>query len=91
MWGTFGKLEQQNQLVVKNVLERNISEYSSNAEKKAKMYYESCMDTDEIMEKLGAKPMLSLLKEIGGWNVTNPSFNVTKWTLQKVLQKLHNR
>lgn len=90
MWGTFGKLEQQNQLVVKNVLERNISEYLSSAEKKAKMYYESCMDTDEIMEKLGAKPMLSLLKEIGGWNVTNTTFNVTKWTLQKVLQKLHN-
>ena len=90
MWGTFGKLEQQNQLVVKNVLERNISEYKSIAEKKAKMYYDSCMDPDEIMEKLGAKPMLSLLKEIGGWNVTNTNFNATKWSLQKVLQKLHN-
>lgn len=90
MWGTFGKLEQQNQLVVKNVLERNISEYRSVAEKKAKQYFESCMDVDEIMEKLGPAPMLSLLVEIGGWNITTTNFNVTKWTLQKVLQKLHN-
>lgn len=90
MWGTFGKLEQQNQLVVKNVLERNISDFKSTAEKKAKMYFESCLDTDETMEKLGAKPMLQLLKDIGGWSVTDPNFSVKKWTLQKVLQKLHN-
>lgn len=90
MWGTFGKLEQQNQLVVKNVLERNYTEFKSVAEKKAKKYFESCMDNDEIMEKLGSKPMLSLLKEIGGWNVTTTNFNVTKWTLQRILQKLHN-
>lgn len=90
MWGTFGKLEQQNQLVVKNVLERNISDYKSTAEKKAKNYYESCLDTDETMEKLGAKPMLMLLKDIGSWGITDPNFSVKKWTLQKILQKLHN-
>lgn len=90
MWGTFGKLEQQNQLVVKNVLEKNISDYKSTAEKKAKMYYESCLDVDETMEKLGSKPMLQLLKEIGGWSVTDTNFSVKKWTLQKILQKLHN-
>ncbi|XP_070502213.1 endothelin-converting enzyme homolog isoform X4 [Chironomus tepperi] len=90
MWGTFGKLEQQNQLVVKNVLEKNESYFKSTAEKKAKKYFESCLDTDETMEKLGAKPMLTLLKDIGGWSVTDPNFSVKKWTLQKVLQKLHN-
>lgn len=90
MWGTFGKLEQQNQLVLKNVLEKNESTFKSTAERKAKMYFESCLDNDETMEKLGAKPMLSLLKDIGSWSVTDESFNVKNWTLQKVLQKLHN-
>lgn len=90
MWGTFGKLEQQNQLVLKNVLEKNESFFKSNAERKAKMYYESCLDNDETMEKLGAKPMLSLLREIGGWGVTDESFSVKDWTLQKTLKKLHN-
>lgn len=91
MWGTFGKLEMQNQLVVKNVLERNVSEYKSAAEKKAKSYYESCLDVDEAMDKMGAKPMLDLLSKIGGWNVTDKNFNTTKWSLQKILQTLHNR
>jgi neprilysin len=90
MWGTFGKLEQQNQLVLKIVLEKNETIFKSNAERKAKMYYESCLDNDETMEKLGAKPMLSLLREIGGWGVTDESFNVKNWTLQKTLKKLHN-
>lgn len=90
MWGTFGKLEQQNQLVVKNVLERNYTEFKSTAEKKAKMYFESCMDVDEIMENRGSKPMLELLTKIGGWNVTTKNFSIKNWTLQSILQKLHN-
>lgn len=90
MWGTFGKLEQQNQLVLKNVLERNESTFKSIAERKAKLYYESCLDVDETMEKLGAKPMLSLLREVGGWIVTDGNFDTKNWTLQKILQKLHN-
>ncbi|XP_055546148.1 endothelin-converting enzyme homolog isoform X1 [Wyeomyia smithii] len=90
MWGTFGKLEQQNQLVVKNALERPEAELKSKAEKKAKLYYQSCLDEDETMEKLGAEPLLKLLKSIGGWNVTaNASgFDVSKWSLQKSLQTL---
>jgi neprilysin len=55
------------------------------------MYYESCLDVDETMEKLGAKPMISLLKEIGGWSVTSENFSTKNWTLQKILQKLHNQ
>uniref|UniRef100_A0A1Q3G4E4 Putative m13 family peptidase n=4 Tax=Culex tarsalis TaxID=7177 RepID=A0A1Q3G4E4_CULTA len=90
MWGTFGKLEQQNQLVVKNVLERPEAEFKSKAEKKAKLYYQSCLDEDETMEKLGADPLLKLLKNVGGWNVTaNASgFDLSKWSLQKSLQVL---
>ena len=90
MWGTFGKLEQQNQLVVKNALEKPESEFKSKAEKKAKLYYQSCLDEDETMEKLGAEPMLKLLKQIGGWNVTRDAsgFNVTKWSLQRTIQTL---
>lgn len=90
MWGTFGKLEQQNQLVVKNVLERPEAEFKSKSEKKAKLYYQSCLDEDETMEKLGADPLLKLLKNIGGWNITAnvTGFDVKKWSLQKSLQVL---
>lgn len=86
MWGTFGKLEQQNQLVVKNVLERPMDTFKSEAEQKAKLYYKSCLDEDEVMEKLGAKPMIELIKALGGWNVTKTGFVVEKWSLQRTLQ-----
>ncbi|XP_078035137.1 M13 family metallopeptidase neprilysin 3 isoform X4 [Augochlora pura] len=89
MWGTFGKLEQDNQLVVKNVLEKSIGEMRSKAEKKAKNYFLSCMDANDTIETLGAKPMLDLLNTIGGWNVSG-KFNVSTWSLQTSMHILQN-
>lgn len=94
MWGTFGKLEQRNQLVIKNVLERPITMFKSEAEQKAKKYYESCLDENELIEKAGAKPMLKLIQDVGGWNVTSNStnrFNVTYWSYEETLKVLQNR
>lgn len=93
IWGTFGILEQQNQLAIKNVLEKPIEELKSKSEKKAKLYYQSCMDTDDLMEKKGAEPMLKILLDIGGWNVTRSAskFNVSNWSLQQALQTMQNR
>ncbi|XP_021915643.1 endothelin-converting enzyme homolog isoform X4 [Zootermopsis nevadensis] len=94
MWGTFGKLEQKNQLVVKNVLEKPFVELKSKAEEKAKMYYLSCMDSNETIEALGAKPMLNLLRKVGGWNISavgGKPFNVSAWNLQNTIQVLQNR
>ncbi|KAL0277066.1 UNVERIFIED_CONTAM: hypothetical protein PYX00_004479 [Menopon gallinae] len=88
-WGTFGKLEQENQLIVKRILENPITYFKSEAEKKAKMYYESCLDSNETTEHLGAQPLLDLLKDIGGWNVSG-EFNISKWSLQESLHVLHN-
>lgn len=89
VWGTFGKLDQDNQLVVKNVLEKPFSEMKSKAEKKAKYYYLSCMDANETIEALGAKPMLELLENIGGWNISG-KFNISTWSLQNSMHVLQN-
>lgn len=94
MWGTFGKLEQRNQLVIKNVLDRPATSFQSKAEQKAKLYYESCLDEDETIEKLGARPMLQLIKEVGGWNVTSSlkePFAIKNWTLESTLKVLQNK
>ncbi|XP_017129913.1 neprilysin-3 isoform X1 [Drosophila elegans] len=90
-WGTFGKLEQMNQLIIRNVLEKPAKSFKSEAERKAKVYYESCLDADEHMEKLGAKPMNDLLLQIGGWNVTKSGYNVANWTMGRTLKILHNK
>lgn len=68
-----------------------MASFKSKAEQKAKMYYESCLDVNDTIENLGAKPMLELLKTIGGWNVTNSSFNIDTWSLQKILQTVQNK
>ncbi|XP_017884979.1 endothelin-converting enzyme homolog isoform X2 [Ceratina calcarata] len=89
MWGMFDKLEQENQLVVKNVLEKPFAEMKSKAEKKAKFYFLSCMDANDTIETLGARPMLDLLDEIGGWNVSG-KFDLDTWSLQKSMHVLQN-
>ena len=43
---------------------------TSTAETKARKYYMACMDTNKTIEKLGAKPLLDLLKGIGGWKIS---------------------
>ncbi|RZF31949.1 hypothetical protein LSTR_LSTR012419 [Laodelphax striatellus] len=91
LWGTFTKLDQQNQLVVKNALQRPIVDMKSKAEQKAKLYYLSCMDPNDTVEALGAKPMIDLLTEVGGWNISNTNFSLHNWSLQKKLQILQNK
>lgn len=49
------------------------------------------MDSNDTIEQLGAKPMLDLLRQIGGWNITNSGFNVNTWSLQKVLQVVQSK
>lgn len=92
MWGTFTKLEQQNQQILKTALERPYDELKSESEKKAKRYYASCVDLNETMEALGGKPMLELLDKVGGWNVTTANWtdSATNWSLQTTLHNLHN-
>lgn len=65
--------------------------FKSEAEKKAKIYYESCLDRNDDLEQLGAKPMVEFLWKIGGWNVTHTGFNKAKWSLGNTLKLLQNR
>lgn len=71
--------------------ERPLDSFKSKAEKKAKQYYQSCMDGNETMEKLGAEPLQKLLVQIGGWNASSSGFNVSNWSLSKTLKILQNR
>lgn len=49
------------------------------------------MDEDETMEKLGAEPLVKLLRDIGGWNASESGFNVTNWSLEHTLKVLQNK
>ncbi|KPI97453.1 Endothelin-converting enzyme 1 [Papilio xuthus] len=90
-WGIFSKIELQNQLTIRYALEKvNISEVSG-AEAKARIYYDACIDTNETIEKLGEKPLIGVIKQLGGWHLLpNTVTKQQKWDLQKLMQDVQN-
>ncbi|XP_073173323.1 endothelin-converting enzyme 1 isoform X4 [Lepidochelys kempii] len=88
-WGTFNNLWEHNQAIMKHLLENTTSNVSSEAERKAQRYYQSCMNETKI-EELKAKPLMELIEKLGGWNITGAwdkdNFNET---LQEVTAHYH--
>ncbi|XP_029400609.1 endothelin-converting enzyme 2 [Mus pahari] len=70
-WNTFNSLWDQNQAILKHLLENTTFNSSSEAERKTRSFYLSCLQSERI-EKLGAKPLRDLIDKIGGWNITGP-------------------
>ncbi|XP_026317208.1 endothelin-converting enzyme homolog isoform X2 [Hyposmocoma kahamanoa] len=94
-WGIFSKIELQNQLIIRYALEKvNVSD-TQGAESKARTYYDACIDTNETIEKLAEKPLVKVIKELGGWHLLNTtmtnSLRPQKWSLQRLLQDVQNK
>nr|XP_022340096.1 endothelin-converting enzyme homolog isoform X2 [Crassostrea virginica] len=84
-WGTFNVLWQENQIVMKKVIEKPLNKSSSLAELKAQKYYKSCMDQNKTIEKLGAKPAMEFLTGIGTWPLLTESKSLD---IQGILEKI---
>ncbi|XP_055597323.1 neprilysin-1-like isoform X2 [Uranotaenia lowii] len=65
---TFEVLADQQQVILKGVLEETIDSRDNQATIKAKLFYKSCMDLQQI-RKTGIKPLRQVLKTLGGWPV----------------------
>ncbi|XP_064929780.1 endothelin-converting enzyme 2 isoform X7 [Columba livia] len=77
-WSTFNSIWDQNQAIMKHLLENATFNSSSEAERKTQRYYLSCLKEQRI-EELGSQPLMELIdKQIGGWNVTG-SWNQTSF------------
>ncbi|XP_030633266.1 endothelin-converting enzyme 2b, partial [Chanos chanos] len=70
-WSTFNSIWDQNQAVLKHLLENGTFNSSSEAERKTQLYYLSCLNEQRI-EELGAQPLIDLIAKTGGWNITEP-------------------
>ncbi|XP_037695346.1 endothelin-converting enzyme 2 isoform X4 [Choloepus didactylus] len=70
-WNTFNSLWDQNQAILKHLLENTTFNSSSEAERKTQRFYLSCLRVERI-EELGAQPLRDLIDKIGGWNITGP-------------------
>uniref|UniRef100_A0A8C7E786 endothelin-converting enzyme 1 n=1 Tax=Naja naja TaxID=35670 RepID=A0A8C7E786_NAJNA len=76
-WSTFNSIWDQNQAIMKHLLENATFNSSSEAERKTQRYYLSCLREQKI-EELGSQPLIDLIEKIGGWNVTG-SWNQTNF------------
>lgn len=78
--------------VITKISDKADGHLKSKAEQKARSYYESCLDVNDTIEELGPKPMLDLIKKLGGWNVSMSSdFSITSWNIQNILQTIQNK
>ncbi|XP_042880127.1 endothelin-converting enzyme homolog isoform X2 [Penaeus japonicus] len=68
VWGTLSKLGSDNQMILRNVLDSKEAA-SSKTEEKARVFYQSCMDVNKTIEKLGARPLLDITEKFGGWSI----------------------
>ncbi|CAF4895993.1 unnamed protein product [Pieris macdunnoughi] len=90
-WGIFSQIELQNQLIIKTAMGK-VDTSDGGAEAKARVYYDACVDTNETIEKLGEKPLIGIIKRLGGWHILpNTLVKTQKWDLQKLLQDVQNK
>ncbi|XP_014803040.1 PREDICTED: kell blood group glycoprotein isoform X6 [Calidris pugnax] len=80
----FDVLLEENQLILKRLLESPQFGRRGSAKEKAIRFYRSCMNTQQI-ESQGTQPLKDILNQVGGWNITGvgkaKDFNETLRTL----------
>ncbi|XP_013917052.1 PREDICTED: endothelin-converting enzyme 2-like [Thamnophis sirtalis] len=62
-WSTFNSIWDQNQAIMKHLLENATFNSSSEAERKTQRYYLSCLREQKI-EELGSQPLIDLIEKI---------------------------
>nr|XP_040133691.1 endothelin-converting enzyme 1-like isoform X2 [Ictidomys tridecemlineatus] len=84
-WGTFSNLWEHSQAIIKYLLE-NSTASSSEAERKAQVYYRACMNETRI-EELRAKPLMELIEKVdqSGLGLPSRDYYLNKTENEKVL------
>lgn len=84
-WGVYSVLQEENERIVKQLLTGASGE--SITTKKAKTFYDACMD-DTTIDKIGAKPLLDIINDLGGWNIA-PPWEKSKFNFERTLKTVH--
>lgn len=80
---TFEVLADQQQFILKSLLEEPISKLEHAATIKAKQFYASCMDVQQI-RAIGDVPILEVLSRLGGWPVIERDWKVPKFSNEQL-------
>ncbi|XP_062552174.1 neprilysin-1 isoform X2 [Armigeres subalbatus] len=84
---TFEVLADQQQVILKGVLEESVDVNDNQATLKAKMFYKSCMDLQQI-RKIGINPIRTVLKSLGGWPVIEPNWTPPNVSIEQLIGTL---
>lgn len=83
-WGVYSVLGEENDRIVRQSLTGGT--ITSETTKKAKTFYDACMNMTAINGK-GAGPLKDIIKKLGGWNVTQ-TWDQSKFDFDKTLQEV---
>nr|XP_034338182.1 neprilysin-1-like [Crassostrea gigas] len=85
--GVTHKLNDELDIILKHLLERNIEDSDIEAVRNAKRYYQSCVDVDAI-EKDNLTSIKQLIEDLGGWPVLNKDWKEENFNLTDLLIKI---
>ena len=88
-YGTLYELIDQNERTLRRLLERTTAAAGNEAERKAIMYYKSCMQ-DIFTQTQSRKDLIAMIRQLGGWEVV-PSLqpaNISDWNHNSVMAQL---
>ena len=97
-YSTFTKLSTEIEDQLKGLLEDSHSQLfdsdsndnDRNPYSKARDFYNSCMDTNEI-NRLGPRPMQEFIRDVGGWSIcSDGSWKKSKWDVHEVMHRLQS-
>uniref|UniRef100_A0A2C9JGN5 Endothelin-converting enzyme 1 n=1 Tax=Biomphalaria glabrata TaxID=6526 RepID=A0A2C9JGN5_BIOGL len=86
-YNQFDKLHDENQIIMRALLEEPIKKEEGEAVMKAKLLYKSCVNTSQIESK-GKDPLLEVIQDVGGWPLLDPNWPAEKFELEHVLGKI---
>ncbi|XP_058126408.1 neprilysin-1 [Anopheles ziemanni] len=84
---TFEVLADQQQAILKGVLEEPVNKEDNRATKKAKAFYKSCMNLEQI-RALDVTALRKSLRKLGGWPVIEKNWTVPESSIEYLLGKL---
>ncbi|XP_057662985.1 neprilysin-1-like [Diorhabda carinulata] len=81
---TFEVMADQLQVILKGVLEKPMNLNDSEATRKAKLFYGTCMDLHNI-RKIGDRPIRDVLDHLGGWPVLKKNWILPTFSVEMLI------
>ncbi|EDV23904.1 uncharacterized protein TRIADDRAFT_63323 [Trichoplax adhaerens] len=87
--GTLYKIIDKKEMILRRLLERTTAAAANDGERKAIMYFKSCMQ-DIFTQTESRKDLIAMIRRLGGWNVipTLKPADMTNWDYNSVMAQL---